>query len=163
MATKAQIKAQAKYDKENTKQVILKLNLNNDADILAKLENEKNKQGYIKELVRRDMRSAENILSIEAIKYLLLPVVKKYKIKSVSLFGSYARNEAKHSSDVDILIDGGNYKGLIEYMDMVNEMKKVLGREVDVVTQNSLDESRTKADKVFKRNIEKERIVLIWT
>lgn len=161
MATKAQIKAQAKYDKENTKQVILKLNLNNDADILAKLENEKNKQGYIKELVRRDMRSAENILSIEAIKYLLLPVVKKYKIKSVSLFGSYARNEAKYSSDVDILIDGGNYKGLIEYMDMVDEMKKVLGREVDVVTQNSLDESRTKADKVFKRNIEKEMIVLI--
>ncbi len=161
MVTKAQIKAQAKYDKENTKQVILKLNLNNDADILAKLKDEKNKQGYIKELVRRDMRSAEKVLSVESIKYLLLPVVKRYRIKSVSLFGSYARNEAKPTSDVDILIDGGNYKGLVEYMNMIDEMKRVLGREVDVVTQNSLDESRTKADKLFKRNIERERLVLI--
>lgn len=161
MASKAQIKAQAKYDKENTKQVILKLNLNNDADIIAKLENEKNKQGYIKELVRRDMKNTEKVLSVESIKYLLLPVVKKYKIKSVSLFGSYARNEAKPSSDVDILIDGGNYKGLVEYMDMVDKMKSALGKEVDVVTQNSLDESRTKADKLFKGNIERERLALI--
>ena len=150
MATKAQIKAQAKYDKTNTKQIILKLNINNDADILAKLDNENNKQGYIKELVRKDMRNDENTLSLDSIKYLLLPVVGRYEIKSVSVFGSYARNEAKPTSDVDLLIDGGNYKGLVEYMNMVDEMKKVLGRDVDVVTQATLDESRTKADRVFK-------------
>lgn len=36
MATKAQVKASNKYDKENTKQISLRLNLRTDADILWK-------------------------------------------------------------------------------------------------------------------------------
>lgn len=161
MATEAQLKAQAKYDKKNTQQVVLKLNVKHDADILAKLQNEANKQGYIKDLVRKDMRNLESVLSLDSIKYLLLPIVHRYGIQSVSIFGSYARNEAKLSSDVDLLIDGGNYQGLIEYTNMIDEMKSVLGRNVDVVTQSSLDRSRTKADLIFKKNVEKERIVLV--
>lgn len=161
MATKAQLKAQAKYDKKNTQQVVLKLNIKHDADILAKLQNEANKQGYIKDLVRKDMRNLESVLSLDSIKYLLLPIVHRYDIQSVSIFGSYARNEAKPGSDVDLLIDGGNYQGLIEYMNMIDEIRSVLGRNVDVVTQASLDRSRTKADLIFKKNVENERIVLV--
>lgn len=56
MATKAQKRASAKYDAQNTKRYSLKLNLVTDADILARLEAVGNVQGYIKELVRRDMR-----------------------------------------------------------------------------------------------------------
>lgn len=55
MTTKAQLKAQAKYDKANTKQVMLKLNRTTDADILAKLAEVDNVQGYIKQLIRRDI------------------------------------------------------------------------------------------------------------
>lgn len=55
MATEAQLKAQAAYDKENTKQVNLKLNLKTDADILCWLAEKTNVQGYIKELVRADL------------------------------------------------------------------------------------------------------------
>ena len=56
MATKeAQARATAKYDAANTKKVVLKLNLNTDADILAKLESVGNKQGYIKALIRADL------------------------------------------------------------------------------------------------------------
>lgn len=47
-------KAVAKYDKQNTKQIMLKLNTNTDADILEYLEG-KNKQGYIKDLIRKDI------------------------------------------------------------------------------------------------------------
>ena len=161
MARESQIRAQAKYDKNNTKQVMLKLNINSDADILAKLSNEKTKQGYIKELVRNDMRNIVDILTLDSIKFLLLPIVKKYGIKSLSVFGSYARNEATPTSDVDILIDGGNYHGLVEYMTMIDDMKAVLGRDVDVITQNALNEGKTKADKIFRDNVEKERLVLI--
>ena len=161
MATEAQIRAQAKYDKSNTRQVVLKLNVNTDADILARLDDTSNKQGYIKNLVRSDMRNPSGVLSLDSIKYLLLPVVKKYGIESLSIFGSYARNEAKPASDVDILINGGNYHGLIEYMNMVDEMKRVLERDVDVVTQSSLDTCRTESDMIFRDNVEKERLVLI--
>lgn len=44
----------AQYDKENTKGLYLKLNKKTDADILKFLETIPNKQGYIKELIRKD-------------------------------------------------------------------------------------------------------------
>lgn len=47
-------RAVAKYDRENTKQILLKLNINTDSDILEFLEG-KNKQGYIKDLIRKDI------------------------------------------------------------------------------------------------------------
>lgn len=56
MATQAQIKAQAKYDKENTVGVYLKLNKTTDADIIEHLHKVSNRQGYIKELIRDDIR-----------------------------------------------------------------------------------------------------------
>lgn len=161
MATKAELKAQAKYDKKNTKQVGLKLNLIYDADILAKLDKEKNKQGYIKNLIREDMRNNRSVLSLESIKFLLLPVVQRYDIKSISVFGSYARDEAGPTSDVDLLIEGGDYKGLIEYTKMLEEMGTALGRNVDVITQSMLDQSSTQADLLFKNKVEREKVVLL--
>lgn len=53
--SKAQLKAQAKYDKSNTIQVNLKLNKNTDEDIIKRLSEVDNKQGYIKELIRLDL------------------------------------------------------------------------------------------------------------
>lgn len=55
MTTEAQKRARIKYDKLNTTQVKLKLNNNTDDDILQKLENVPNKQGYIKNLIRQDI------------------------------------------------------------------------------------------------------------
>ena len=54
MASKAQARASAKYDKENTKGIYLKLNLKKDADIIEKLASIENVQGYIKNLIRAD-------------------------------------------------------------------------------------------------------------
>ncbi len=58
MASKAQIRATAKYDKANTKQILLKLNLKTDADILRHLEAQESMQGYIKRLIREDMAAS---------------------------------------------------------------------------------------------------------
>lgn len=55
MATEAQLKAIRKYDDNNTLQIHLKLNKKNDKDIIQRLESAGNKQGYIKELIRRDI------------------------------------------------------------------------------------------------------------
>ena len=53
--SEAQKRANAKYDKSNTKMMSLKFNLQTDADILDRLASVPNKQGYIKELIRKDM------------------------------------------------------------------------------------------------------------
>lgn len=54
---KASSKAQAKYDAANTRTVRLKLNIKTDADILERLDKVASKQGYIKELIRRDLEA----------------------------------------------------------------------------------------------------------
>lgn len=54
--SEAQKRAAAKYDKANTRQVKLKLNETTDADILAILDQTPNIQGYIKQLIRDDIR-----------------------------------------------------------------------------------------------------------
>lgn len=49
-------KASQKYNKENTIQVLLRLNKNTDADIINTLNKVDNKQGYIKDLIKDDIR-----------------------------------------------------------------------------------------------------------
>lgn len=56
MTTESQLRAIAKYDKEHTKTICLKFNLKTDRDILERLEQVENKQGYIKQLIRDDLK-----------------------------------------------------------------------------------------------------------
>lgn len=56
-ASQAQLRANAKYDKTNTKGLYIKLNINNDSDIIKYLDGKENVQGYIKALIREDMKS----------------------------------------------------------------------------------------------------------
>lgn len=58
MSSESQRRAVAKYDATNTKQIKMKLNLETDKDILAKLEAVGNVQGYIKRLIREDIEKA---------------------------------------------------------------------------------------------------------
>lgn len=48
-----------KYDKKNTRDIRLKLNKKTDADILEKLDSVENKQGYIKDLIRKDIENSK--------------------------------------------------------------------------------------------------------
>ena len=56
MAKEAQKKASAKYDVSHTRQIKLKLNTKTDQDILERLDVIGNKQGYIKRLIRSDIK-----------------------------------------------------------------------------------------------------------
>lgn len=50
-----QKKYQAEWDKKNIKGFYIKLSKSTDADIISWLESIPNKQGYIKELIRKNM------------------------------------------------------------------------------------------------------------
>lgn len=56
MTSDAQKRAVAKYDRENTKSYLLKLNRKTDADIIAFLEQQPNKLAYLKKLIRENMQ-----------------------------------------------------------------------------------------------------------
>ena len=49
----------ARWQKENTKIIPVRLNLGGDKDIIQKLDKKENKSGYIKELIRKDIKNDE--------------------------------------------------------------------------------------------------------
>ena len=57
MTSKAQIEAVNKFNKEKTKVVPVRLNKQTDADIIEHLETVGSKMGYIKRLIREDMKN----------------------------------------------------------------------------------------------------------
>ena len=50
------ITPQQRYDRANTTRYQLKLNNKTDRDIIEKLNTVENKQGYIKECIRKDLK-----------------------------------------------------------------------------------------------------------
>lgn len=60
MVTEAQKRAKKKYDTLRTTQVVMRLRLNQDADVIEKLRSVQNKTEFIRELVRRDIRENAN-------------------------------------------------------------------------------------------------------
>ena len=160
MTSEAKLSAQRKYDKENTTQILLKLNTKTDADVIGKLEKVGNKQGYIKELIRNNLRNDYGILPFESIKLLVIPVAKKNKLDSISLFGSYARGEAETDSDVDLLIFGGDYNGLFDFLDIKEQFEEALGKKVDLISRKSLDENKTASGLYFREKVLREEMII---
>lgn len=48
--------AQRKYEKNNVKQYTLKFMISTERDLIEHLEKQSNKSGYIKELIRKDLK-----------------------------------------------------------------------------------------------------------
>ena len=68
----------------------------------------------------------------------LKPILEKnYKVKSIGVFGSFARNEANENSDIDILVEFYEDIGW-EFIDLKQFLEKKLDREVDLVTKEAL-------------------------
>jgi predicted nucleotidyltransferase len=61
-------------------------------------------------------------------------------IKSLSLFGSVARDEATDASDVDVLVEfeEGHPTGLFEFIGVMNFLEDILGHKVDLVMPEGL-------------------------
>jgi predicted nucleotidyltransferase len=66
-------------------------------------------------------------------------ILKRHAVKKASIFGSFARGEAKARSDVDLLIEYKTKdKSLFDLVNLKAELEEILGRKVDIVTYNSI-------------------------
>ena len=65
---------------------------------------------------------------------------RRWKIAEFSLFGSVLREDFGPESDVDVLIsfEPEIPWSLFDWMDMIEELQGILGREVDVVEKSGL-------------------------
>lgn len=62
---------------------------------------------------------------------------KRYPIKRLALFGSYARNEAKPDSDIDVLVEFTQPVGF-QFFNLALELEGLLDHPVDLVSRNGI-------------------------
>ena len=91
------------------------------------------------------------LLSIDKIKAVVSSIMSKYKIKTCYLFGSYAKDKASPTSDIDLLIDfditGLSYYGLVE------ELREKLHKKVDLLTLKSIENNSQMLFEILKYGI----------
>lgn len=75
----------------------------------------------------------------------------EYGLVSIGIFGSFARDEARNDSDVDIVFET-NKPNLFRTARMKQDLEELLGRSVDVLQLRGLTNPRLKA------RIEKEAV-----
>ena len=123
-----------------------------DINIINYLDNIENRNSYIVSLITTDISSS--IYTIKEIKSIIKPILNKYGINDIYLFGSYARGEAKDSSDIDIYCDKGNIRTFIDQGLLEDELEKALNKKVDIIFESSY------IDEYFKKQIMEDLIKL---
>jgi len=93
------------------------------------------------------------MVDINRIKTVVSDTAEQYGAKRVLLFGSYARGEATNKSDIDLRLDKGNIRGLLQLSGFRIALEDKLNLSVDVLTTESLDEG-------FLDKIKNEEILL---
>lgn len=100
------------------------------------------------------------IYTLDDIKDIITPIAKKYKLKAVYIFGSYARGTADEKSDIDIIIDttGTNLDSLFRLGAVYEDLSNALKKEIDMITVSSLEQPAVRQSEIsFRENILKER------
>lgn len=101
------------------------------------------------------------IYTIQEIQQRIVPIAKRYGLKAVFLFGSYARGDAREDSDIDLLVDttGTNLRSLFTLGALYCDLEQVLEKKIDMITVSSLEQrSQMPSEDVFKETVMKERV-----
>ena len=68
----------------------------------------------------------------------ILALAQQYGAKNVRIFGSVARGEDDEQSDIDFLVEMEPTRSLFDLGGFMMSLQELLGRPVDVVTENGL-------------------------
>ncbi len=91
---------------------------------------------------------------INKIKLQIAPILKEMGISRSFIFGSYARKEQKMGSDLDLMVELGENKSLLDLVVLKLRLEKELGIKVDILTSDSVHPD-------IKKSIMKEKIEII--
>ena len=99
------------------------------------------------------VRMEGSVITLENITALVKPLTKKYHVKEIYLFGSYARGEADENSDLDFLVFGGEGFKLTSILALGEELREVLKKKVDIFEIREVNQ-----DSEFYRTIMREKV-----
>ncbi len=63
---------------------------------------------------------------------------KRYKVRSIGIFGSYVHDEQRKRSDLDILVEFSDAPSLFGFIEMEQYLSDLLGVKVDLVMKSAL-------------------------
>ncbi len=99
--------------------------------------------------------------AINQIKKLTEPIFKKYGVDKAYIFGSYARGDYNENSDIDIIITAKKIKSLLIIGSILENLKQVLQKEVDLIEEECFKEDEMdELEREFYNNIKKERVMI---
>jgi predicted nucleotidyltransferase len=67
-----------------------------------------------------------------------------YPIKSLAIFGSYARNEQDSDSDLDLIVEFNDKIG-IRFIDLADDLENLVGFKVDLVSKKGIKDKYYKS------------------
>lgn len=91
---------------------------------------------------------------IDTIRQIILPILLQEGVLRSSLFGSFASGEHTTDSDIDVLVELPQGKSLLDLIALEQKLEAVLGRDVDLVTYNSINPR-------LKEHIDKNQIQIL--
>ena len=65
-------------------------------------------------------------------------IKKKFKVKSIGIFGSYVRGRSNKRSDVDVLVEFSEPIGMFVFLDLEEYLQGIFGLKVDLVSKKAL-------------------------
>lgn len=72
------------------------------------------------------------VYTVEELIQIIRPILRKYRAEGALLFGSYARREATRTSDIDLLVIGGERFDPTDVFCVADELHRATGKAVDV-------------------------------
>ena len=126
------------------------------ADIMDLLDNAtENSLEKIYDVVKKiiNEEKGNKVYTIEEIKAKAIPIAKRYGVKKLSLFGSYARGEANSKSDLDFIYDDINSKEMFAYFRLIQDLENEFKCHIDLVSNEI-------SDKAFLSEIKNDEVIL---
>ena len=96
------------------------------------------------------------IITFKYISSIVKPLAKKYHVKAIYLFGSYARGEADENSDLDFLVYIDEGFKLTNVLALGEELREALQKKVDIFEIHEINK-----DSDFYRNVIKEKVLMV--
>lgn len=68
----------------------------------------------------------------------ILEILKKYGIKKILLFGSYAKGKVTSTSDIDLIFEFPEGTSLLDHVGIEIELSEALNMKIDLLSQNGI-------------------------
>ena len=77
-------------------------------------------------------------MTYQEIENKLVFILEKYDVKTIGIFGSYARGVQRPDSDLDVMVNFRDRKSLLTLVRIERELSETIGVKVDLLTEQSV-------------------------